>query len=134
MDGLLLLRDPQHMLGIMKELTTALSFQQAAALSKQAATLVKKAGGGADDAEQLRQQLQGLWLGDLFAGPDTLQQQQPLAAGRVPGPASSTLHNAGSSTSSHGAARDASHLPRILMMLCSTGSLNLDEVLAGCIG
>jgi hypothetical protein len=126
----LLLRDPQHMSGIMRDLTAALSFQQAAAVSKQAATLVKEAGGGAEEAEQLRQQLQSLWLGDLYAGPNTLQQQQPLAPGGVPAPTGSTMGSAAGSTSSHGATRDASQLPPILLMLYSTGSLNLNEVLA----
>jgi hypothetical protein len=98
----LLAGDPQHMPGIMRDLTAALSLQQAAAVSKQAAKLVKAAGGGAEEAEQLRQQLQCMWLGDVPAGSSTIQQQQ-VAAGGAQGPANSALATAAGSGSSTGA-------------------------------
>jgi hypothetical protein len=140
----LLLRYPQHMSGIMQDLTGALSLQQAAAVSKQAAGLVKKAGGGAAEAEQLRQQLQGMWLGDVPAEPGGDEQQQVAANGALGVTSSSSaaaaaaaaagaaeaVNTSSSSSSSLGAARDASQLPDILRRCCVAGIMQEEEVLA----
>jgi hypothetical protein len=126
-----LVRDPQHMSGIMRDLTAALSLRQAAAVSKQAAKLVKKAGGGAEQAEQLRQQLQGMWLGRDEEGParPSATEQQPVAADRVIC-TSRTLAGTASTSRTVGRTSDASQLPGILLWVCRGGLLNLNEVLA----
>jgi hypothetical protein len=123
----LLVGDPQHMSGIMRDLTAALSLQQAGAVSRQANTLAKAAGGGAEEAEQLRQQLQGVWLGEVPAGPGGAEQQQ-VAAGGALDPIRSTC--AAAASSSPGAPRDASQLPGFLQTCCVNGLLKEEEVLA----
>jgi hypothetical protein len=127
----LLVTDSPHMLGIMRELAAALSLQQSAAVSKQAAGLVKKAGGGAAEVEQLRQQLQGMWLGDVPAEPGGDEQQQVAASGALDLTSSALAAAAVSSSSSGlGAAHDASQLPDILQRCCEWGLLQEGEVLA----
>jgi hypothetical protein len=125
-----LAKNPQHMSGIMQDLTAALSLQQEAAVSKQAATLVRKAGGGAEEAEQLRQQLQGMWLGregDVPAESST--EQQPLVAGYVILTSCAPAGTASSSSTGR-TTSDASELPGILQRLCRDKILQLEEVLA----
>jgi len=78
----------------------------------------------------LVEQLQGMWLGDVFAGSST-SKHQTQAAGSAPGTDSSTPAGAATSSSTSPSANpDASQLPRILSTLCSTGRLNLNQVMA----
>jgi hypothetical protein len=138
----LLVEDKLHMSGMMQELSAALALQQAAAVQKQANKLAKAAGGGAAEAEQLRQQLQRMWLGggrDAPAGLDGTEQEQ-LATGQVAvepvgGTSSSCAGGSSSSSSSSsvagaGAASAEVKLPHILQRSCANGILKQEEILA----
>jgi hypothetical protein len=124
-----------YMAGIMKELTEALSLQQADAARKQATRLAEAAGGGAAQEESLRQQLQGMWLGrdgDLPAGPDDMQRELLLAMSQTLHPSTSAPMSGGASSSSSGCetASVAPGLPHVLHQLCECGALKQQEVLA----
>jgi hypothetical protein len=112
-----LVADPLHRSGIMEELTAALSLQQAAAARKQANKLVKKAGGGAAEAEQLRQQLQGMWLGG-----DT--EEAPGLTTPASTATSSSCASPATAAAGHG------KLPHILQRMCREGVFRHEEVLA----
>jgi hypothetical protein len=125
----LLDQDPLHIAGILEELSAGLALQQAAAVQKQANKLAKAAGGGAAEAEQLRQQLQGMWLGREGDVPAALSEAEraTLAAGGVRPPPSGL---AGSSMTRPAAAAGQSRLPHLLHRMCKDGILKQEEVLA----
>jgi hypothetical protein len=127
-----LVQDPTHLAGIVKELTAALSLQHAAAAQKQATKLVKAAGGGAAEAEQLRRQLQGMWLrrdGDLPAGLTDAERQQ-LAARQGPGGFTANCRCGGMSCRCAAAPSGGHQLPCMLHDVCAVGHLKWEEVLA----
>jgi uncharacterized membrane protein YgcG len=137
----------------------ALAQQHAAAVSKQATQLVKMAGGGAAEAEQLAQQLQRMWLGpdvDVPTGLSGAEGEGPAAGeASAAGPGTTRSSSGGGSSSgsggsnsdgsgsgggggqtgcsSHGSAAKQGHwvkVPEILTDLCNRGAFNLPEVLA----
>jgi hypothetical protein len=109
----------------MAELTAALSLQQAAAARKQASKLAGAAGGGAAEVEQLRQQLQGMWLTPGL----TSCERQGLAAGCAQAQSASTASSSSSDEGPAPAAGDR-ELPHILQQMCNEGFLDYEEVLA----
>jgi hypothetical protein len=126
--------DSLHMSGIMADLRAALSLHLAAAAGKQAEKLAKAAGGGAAEAEVLRQQLQGMWLGsdgDEVPGLSTTDRQGLAAAGsqRPPVSTATTTSSSGSNNSPAPAA-GLDQLPRILQDMCRKDIFQQEEVLA----
>jgi hypothetical protein len=117
-----LVRCPAQVAGINRALAQALAAQHAAAARQQAAKL-SQAGGGAAEAEQLCQQLQGLWLGrdqGVLAGLSHTERQA-LMVGQMP-PAGSTTNavpagnssRRSSGSGSGSATLDVSDIPQLL--------------------
>jgi hypothetical protein len=133
------LSQPLYVAAITQSLQAALARQQAAPVAKQAAKLAKKAGAGAAEAEQLSQQLQGMWLG----GGETGSGRHRMAAEVLPGVTSydwlagfatrsmdARLMSEAMSLAGPRGARAPGGLPYILQVLCIGGHLTGQQVLA----
>jgi hypothetical protein len=133
----LMLLSPQHMAGVTEVLRSALAHQQAAPATKQAAKLAKKAGAGAAEAQELRQQLQDMWLGGSTAGGSTSAggAQQSNSADVLASLAASSLidPNTYAASNSHGrptAVCPPGEMPIFMRVLCDMGLLPRQQVLA----
>jgi hypothetical protein len=134
------LAHPLYVDTITQSLRAALACQQAAPASRQAAKLAKKAGAGATEAEQLSQQLQDMWLGGGGAGaaggrrraevPSSINGSSSLAAFAAKSMDARLMAAADCFDRSSTAACAPGELPFMLQMLCITGHLTRQEVLA----
>jgi hypothetical protein len=117
-----------HVPGIMGALEGALECHLAGPAAKQAAKLAKRAGGGAAEAEQLREQLQDMWLGrgrqDFGSG--------TWAEGVPQGVWKEAMANLAVSSSSVGDVRPCQpgELPFVLKIMCNQGIFQREKVLA----
>jgi hypothetical protein len=115
-----------HVCGILEQLQAALALQHAGPAARQAAKLAKQAGGGAAEAEQLRQQLQGLWLGRGDIGSDL----GVGTAGAPQGGWASSMASVAVSSSSGAGPCQPGELPGMLDVMCVNGMWQREEVLA----